>query len=78
MRGLPGDVRYAFATLRRAPAFSATAVATFALGIAATTAVFSILNGVLLRPLPYPDSQRQMCSTAVTARGPEAPQSDAY
>ena len=58
MRVLLGDVRYAFITLRRAPVFAATALATLALGIGVTTAVFSIVNGVLLRPLPYPDSQQ--------------------
>jgi putative ABC transport system permease protein len=58
MRVLLGDVRYAFVTLRRAPAFAATALATLALGIGVTTAVFSIVNGVLLRPLPYPESQQ--------------------
>ena len=58
MRVLLGDLRYAFVTLRRAPAFAATALATLALGIGVTTAVFSIVNGVLLRPLPYPESQQ--------------------
>ncbi|HSG06738.1 MAG TPA: ABC transporter permease [Longimicrobiales bacterium] len=58
MIGLIRELRLAERSLRRDPVFSVAAVATLALGIGATTAVFSVLYGVLLSPLPFPDGER--------------------
>ena len=58
MTGFVQDVRYAVRALKRAPGFAAVSILTLALGIAATTIVYSIVDGILLRPLPIRDPDR--------------------
>src|SRR5690349_11178291 len=55
METLFQDLRFALRSFRRAPAFPIAAIVTLALGIGATTAIFTTLNAVLLKPLPYPN-----------------------
>src|SRR5882724_1547223 len=58
METLIKDIRYGVRTLLARPGFTALAVFTLALGIGANTAIFSVVNGVLLRSLPYPHAER--------------------
>ena len=66
------SLRYAIRSLLKAPGFSAIAVTTIALGIAANTAIFSVVNGVLLRPLPFRDEARVVRVSTATKNEAES------
>ena len=71
MSALVADMRFALRQLLRRPGFTFLAIATLAIGTGAATAIFSIVDGVLLRPLPFPDSGRlvALCETHPTIEG---------
>jgi putative ABC transport system permease protein len=63
------DIRYGIRSLVKRPGFTAIAVITLALGIGSSTAIFSVVDGVLLRPLPYPDAERLVQLREVSEKG---------
>jgi hypothetical protein len=70
------DLRFAIKSPRRSPGFTLIAIVTLGLGIGANTSMFSILDGYLLRPAPYPDSNRLdrfYCATPQNSRGGISP-----
>jgi predicted permease len=71
LESLVQDIRYGLRGLRKAPGFTAVATITLALGIGATTAIFSVVNTVLVRPLPYKDSDRLAQIHTITPKFPE-------
>src|SRR5512138_1263361 len=66
---LGSDVRFALRQMRRSPAFTAIAVVTLALGIGATTAIFSVVHRLLLDPIPYPGGDRIVALNRSNAQG---------
>src|SRR4051812_27640793 len=69
------DLRYATRKLLRTPSFTVIAILTLALGIGATTAMWAIVDGVLLRPLPYPDPDRVVEVASIGREGKPQPMS---
>ena len=70
---LGGDIRYGLRALRRNPGFAAVAVLSLALGIGATTAMFSLIYAVLLHPFPYADADRIMNPVVINEQNPGEP-----
>ena len=73
METLIKDIRFGIRSLTKRPGFTAIAVITLALGIGASTAIFSVVDGVLLRPLPYPQPEEIVQVREVNVRGAQVP-----
>ena len=69
MTGLFQDVRFGLRQLRKSIGFTAVAAFTLALGIGANTAIFSLVSGILLRPLPYPHPSELVSVTGTYPKG---------
>jgi putative ABC transport system permease protein len=69
MDALLDDLRQAVRALRKSPVFAATVVVTLALGIGANTAIFSVFNTVVLKPVPFPEADRLVQLVNTTLNG---------
>ena len=72
MRALLQDFRFALRQFKKSPGFAFATILTIALGIGGTTAIFSLVNTVLLRPLPFPEPDRLMSVASRSDRTPSA------
>src|ERR1051326_1874167 len=67
------DIRYGLRSLARRPGFTALAIITLALGIGASTSIFSVVDAVLLRPLPYPHAEQIVQLREINEKGGKIP-----